>query len=58
MLTQDPDAAVKMVAARSLGLVGDPSTRKLLEPLAAQTADPGLQKAAQSAIKELDRGPR
>jgi HEAT repeat protein len=58
MLTQDPDPAVKMVAARSLGLVGDPSTRKLLEPLAAQTADPGLQKAAQSAIKELDRGPR
>ena len=55
MLTQDSDLGVKLVVIRSLGLVGDPSTRKLLEPLAAQSADKGLQKAAAAAIKELDR---
>lgn len=58
MLTQDSDLSVKMVAARSLGLVGDPSSRKLLEPYAADDKNAGLQKAATAAIKELDRGPR
>jgi hypothetical protein len=54
-LLEDPDPAVKQVAIRSLGFVGDQATRKILEPYAAQSADPSLQKAAATAIRELDR---
>lgn len=57
-LLEDPDASVKHVAVRSLGMVGDQTTRKLLEPYAAQTADPWLQKLAVSAIQELDQATR
>jgi hypothetical protein len=47
---------VKEAAVRSLGFVGDPTTRKILDTYAAQAADPFLQKAA--AIRDLDQGPR
>jgi hypothetical protein len=58
ILSEDPDSGVKGVAIRSLSYVGDPSTRKALEPWAAQTADTSLQKAAAAAIQTLDKGPR
>jgi HEAT repeat protein len=58
MLTQDSDGLVKLAAVRSLGLVGDPSSRRLLEPLAADGKDPALQHAAAAAIKQLDQTPK
>jgi hypothetical protein len=58
VLAEDPDTSVKVVAMRSLSYVGDPATRKVLEPYAAQTKDGALQKAAAAAIAELDKGPR
>lgn len=58
ILAEERDSDVKLAAIRSLSYVGDPATRKTLEPYAAQTADPALQKAAAAAIKELDKGPR
>jgi hypothetical protein len=58
ILSEDPDSGVKGVAIRSLSYVGDPATRKALEPWAAQTADASLQKAAVAAIQTLDKGPR
>ena len=57
-LLADPDNSVKYVAVRSLGLVGDQTTRKLLEPYAAQSADPSLRKLAAAAIKDLEQSPR
>lgn len=58
ILAEDPETKVKIVAMRSLSYVGDPATRKVLEPYAAQTKDGALQKAAAAAIAELDKGPR
>jgi hypothetical protein len=58
ILTEDPDTSVKIVAMRSLSYVGDPATRKVLEPYATQSKDAALQKAAAAAIAELDKGPR
>ena len=57
-LLEDSDASVQQAAIRSLGLVGDATSRKLLEPYAAQTANPWLQKAAAAALKDLDQAPR
>ncbi len=58
LLTQDPDPGVKAVAIRSLGSVGDPSTRLLLESYATQTSDDRLRKAAAAALQDIDKGPR
>jgi hypothetical protein len=58
ILEEDPDTNVKVVAIRSLSYVGDPATRKALQPYAAQTADATIRKAAEAAIAELDKGPR
>lgn len=53
-LLQDSDGNVRESAARSLGMVGDQTTKKILETYAAQTQDPGLRKAAAAAIQEID----
>lgn len=58
LLAADTDSTVRQVAARSLGLIGDASSRKLLETYAAQTTDVWLQKAAAAAIKDYDATPR
>ncbi|HUR39032.1 MAG TPA: HEAT repeat domain-containing protein, partial [Planctomycetota bacterium] len=58
MLAEDSDTNVKVVAIRSLSYVGDPATRKVLQPYAAQTADASIRKAAEAAIAELEKGPR
>jgi hypothetical protein len=57
VLAEDPDTTVKIVAMRSLSYVGDPASRKVLEPFLRST-DSSLQKAAAAAIAELDKGPR
>jgi len=57
VLAEDPNSTVKIVAMRSLSYVGDPATRKVLEPFLRST-DSSLQKAAAAAILELDKGPR
>lgn len=57
-LLGDADSDARETAARSLGRVGDPTSRKILETYAAQTHDEGLRKAATAAILELDRAPR
>jgi len=53
-LLQDSDGNVRESAARSLGIVGDQTTKKILETYAAQTEDAGLRKAAAAAIREID----
>jgi len=53
-LLQDSDGNVRESAARSLGMVGDQTTKKILETYAAQTQDAGLRKAAAAAIQEID----
>jgi len=54
-LLQDSDGNVRESAARSLGIVGDQTTKTILETYAAQTQDAGLRTAAASAIREIDR---
>jgi hypothetical protein len=53
-LLEDSDPGVRQGAARSLGMVGDQTSRRVLESYAVQTGDPGLQKAAAAALQELD----
>jgi len=57
-LLQDSQSDVREGAARSLGMIGDASTRKILETYAAQTRDDGLRHAAMEAMKVLDQAPR
>jgi hypothetical protein len=57
-LLNDRDSDVRVAAARSLGLVGDSSARKVLEACVAQSEDSNLQEAAASALKDFDQVPR